>query len=211
MIPTAEDIKKALIDCHGETVYKKLQKAKVAVCGLGGLGSNVAISLVRAGVGELHLIDFDVVDITNLNRQQYFVNQIGLYKTEALADTLQKISPYCKLNTHSLKIDEENIIEILREDDIVVEAFDEAGEKAMLVNGVLENFPDKPIISGSGMAGLESVNLIKTKKIGKRLYICGDEKSDMETLGSLFSPRVMACASHEAMMAIRLIIGETSP
>lgn len=211
MLPSFEEMKEALIKCHGREAYDKMANAKVAVCGLGGLGSNVAISLARVGVGHLHLMDFDVVDISNLHRQQYFANQIGKPKADAIKEILQKISPYGEYNAEKICIDENNIYDLLKDDEIIVEAFDDPSNKAMLVNEVLEKFPDKYIVSGSGMAGIGSANLIKTRKFGSRLYICGDEVSDVANEGSLFSSRVMTCAAHEANMVIRLILGETNP
>lgn len=211
MTPSKKEFEDALIARHGKENYEKFKASRVAVCGLGGLGSNVAVSLARAGVGYLHLIDFDTVDISNLNRQHYFVDQIGMAKTEALDLIIKRIAPFCYIKTDYTKVTDKNIYSLLEKDDIVVEAFDSAEEKAVLVNGVLELFSGKPVVSGSGMAGFESLNLIKTRRIGKRLYICGDETSDVEEEGSLFAPRVMSCAAHEAMTVLRLISGITEP
>lgn len=208
MIPTREEFYKALCDRHGEALQAKISAARVAVCGLGGLGSNIAIALARAGVGKLHLIDFDRVDMTNLNRQQYFVRQLGMYKTDALKETLSGIAPYCEVKTDTVRVTEENLAGLLREDDYICEAFDRAEAKAMLVCGVLENFPDKYLVSGSGMAGLSTANTIRTRQVSKRFYLCGDETSDSgEGLG-LISSRVLVCAAHEANMILRLIAGE---
>lgn len=210
-IPSKEEMYKALEERHGIARQKKIAEGKVAICGLGGLGSNIAISLARAGVGHFHLIDFDKVDITNLNRQQYFVRQLGMNKTEALSDTIKKINPYCSIKIDTIKIAPENLKELLREDDIICEAFDRAEEKAMLVNGVLEVFPDKYLVSGSGMAGFGSANTIKTRKIMERFFLCGDEKSDVGDGIGLVSSRVFVCAAHEANMVLRILIGETEP
>ncbi|GFI28542.1 molybdopterin-synthase adenylyltransferase [Lachnospiraceae bacterium] len=103
-IPTQDQMKEALKLRHGEILQKKFSESRVAVCGLGGLGSNIAIALARAGVGTLILIDFDRVDISNLNRQQYKANQVGLPKTEALASNLLEIAPYLTLVTHTVRI-----------------------------------------------------------------------------------------------------------
>lgn len=178
MIPTKEEFYQALCDRHGVELQEKINAARVAVCGLGGLGSNIAIALARAGVGQLHLIDFDRVDMTNLNRQQYFVRQLGRWKTDALKETLSEIAPYCQVLTDTVKVTEENIPELLREDGLICEAFDRPEAKAMLVSGVLEHFPDKYLVSGSGMAGLDTANAIHTRQISRRFYLCGDEVSD---------------------------------
>lgn len=209
MIPTREDMRRAFEERHGARLAQKFSSASVAVCGLGGLGSNVSIALARAGIGRLHLIDFDRVDLSNLNRQQYTVSQLGRYKTEALADTLKEISPYLEVRTDTVRIHEANLEGLLCGDDIICEAFDKATAKAMLVNGVLERFPDKYVVAASGMAGSASANAIQTRKITPRFYLCGDGTSDVSECGSLFAPRVMACAAHQAHMILRLIAGET--
>jgi len=192
---------------HGKELQQKFSLACIAVCGLGGLGSNVAISLARAGVGKLILIDFDKVDISNLHRQQYNVSQLGMYKIDAMKQTLSKIAPYCKIVTHTEKITEDNL-SLIEDCDIVCECFDNAECKAMLVNGVAEQYPDKYIISASGMSGLHTGNTIQTKKLGKRLYICGDGMSDVNSDRALFAPRVMLCAAHQANTVLRIIAGK---
>jgi len=192
---------------HGKDLQQKFSLACIAVCGLGGLGSNVAISLARAGVGKLILIDFDKVDISNLHRQQYNVSQLGIYKTEAMKQTLSEIAPYCEIVTHTEKITEDNL-SLIADCDIVCECFDNAECKSMLVNGVAEQYPDKYIISASGMSGLHTGNIIQTKKLGKKLYICGDGISDVNSDGTLFAPRVMLCAAHQANTVLRIIAGK---
>ena len=198
----------ALIQRHGKTLQRKLSKATVAVCGLGGLGSNIAISLARAGVGKLILIDFDSVDVTNLHRQQYKVSQVGLAKTEALLENLKEIAPYTKYETHLARITDDNAHLLLDEADIICEAFDDAESKAMLANFVLENMPDKYLVAASGMAGLGTANSIKTRKVTDRFYLCGDEKSEVSKEESLVAPRVMLCASHQALTVLRIIAGK---
>lgn len=208
MIPTKEELYQALAQRHGEQLQKKFNDASVAICGLGGLGSNIAIALARAGVGKLHLIDFDKVDVSNLNRQQYFAEQIGLYKTEALQSNLQKIAPYCQIKTDTVKVCEQNIASLLGEEQIICEAFDNAEQKAMLVNGVLTQLPDKCLVAGSGMAGIDTANKIVTRRVSKRFYICGDGKSDIADGNGLFGARVMVCAAHQAHTVLRIIAGE---
>ena len=137
-IPTKEEMQRALEARHGKELQAKFTGSTVAICGLGGLGSNIAVALARAGVGKLILIDFDKVDISNLHRQQYQADQIGLYKTEALTETLKRIAPYVEIVSHSVRMTEENFQELLQDADIICEAFDDAEAKAMLVNGVLE-------------------------------------------------------------------------
>lgn len=193
---------------HGKVLQDKLARAVVAICGLGGLGSNIAISLARAGVGKLILIDFDQVDITNLHRQQYRPRQIGQYKTDALAETLREIAPYVELTTHTLRLTEENFAALLSGADVICEAFDNAEAKAMLVNGVLETLPEAYLVAASGMAGLGSANAIQTRRIAKRFYLCGDGVSDVVDGMGLVSSRVMLCAAHEAHAVLRILAEE---
>ena len=205
LIPTKKEWSKALLDRHGEDVQKKFSSAAVAVCGLGGLGSNIAIALARAGIGKLILIDFDRVDITNLHRQQYKANQIGMNKTNALRDNLLEIAPYIELETHTKRVTEENAIHLLRGADIICEAFDDAECKATLTNLVLETMPDKYLVAASGMAGFGSANAIQTRKVMSRFYLCGDARSDVQSEGSLVSSRVMLCAAHQAHTVLRIL------
>lgn len=208
MIPSKEQMQKALEMRQSIHIQQKLSSATVAICGLGGLGSNIAVMLARAGVGKLILTDFDTVDITNLNRQQYKASQTGKYKTEALSEVLYEIAPYITLETHTVRIDERNAYAILQNADIICEAFDNAQSKAMLANTVLEAFPQKYFIAASGMAGLASANSITTRKISKKFYICGDGVSDVDSMG-IFSSRVTVCAAHQAHAVLRIIAGET--
>ena len=205
LIPTKDEWNKALCERHGEDVQKKFSAATIALCGLGGLGSNIAFSLARAGIGKLILIDFDKVDITNLHRQQYKANQIGMNKTDALRNNLLEIAPYIGIASHTVRITEDNAVEILKDADIICEAFDNAECKAMLTNLVLEIMPDKFLVAASGMAGFGSANSIRTRKITRKFYLCGDEQSDVETEGSLVASRVMLCAAHQAHTVIRIL------
>lgn len=205
LIPTKEEWNKALYERHGEDVQKKYSAATIALCGLGGLGSNIAISLARAGIGKLILIDFDKVDITNLHRQQYKANQIGMDKTDALSENLKEIAPYIGIESHTVRITEDNAVELLKDADIICEAFDNAECKAMLTNLILETMPNKFFVAASGMAGFGSANSIRTRKITSRFYLCGDEESDVQSEGSLVSSRVMLCAAHQAHTVLRIL------
>ncbi len=198
---------KALEQRHGADLQRKFSETSVAVCGLGGLGSNVAISLARAGVGKLHLIDFDRVDISNLHRQQYKVSQLGMYKTEAMKQMLAEIAPYCEVVIDTVQLNDENL-SLIADCDIICECFDNAECKAMLVNGIAERYPEKYIVAASGMSGLHTGNTITTKKLGKGLYLCGDGMSDVADDGTLFAPRVMLCAAHQANTVLRIIAGK---
>ena len=208
MIPTKEEGLSALEQRHGKELQKRFSSAAVAVCGLGGLGSNIAVSLARAGIGKLILIDFDRIDVTNLHRQQYKASQIGEYKSKALPENLKEIAPYIEFETYNVKITEDNATALLQNADIICEAFDNAECKAMLTNIVLERLPDKYLIAASGMAGLGSANAIKTRKVTNRFYLCGDEVSDVAETGSLVSSRVMLCAAHQAHTVLRILANE---
>ena len=203
-----EAIVAALNERHSPEKQKLLSAGRVAIAGLGGLGSNVAYALARIGVGHLHLIDFDVVDITNLNRQQYFMEHVGMYKTEALKSLLMKINPYIEIKTDCVRVTEENIKELFCDNDIVCEAFDNPDAKALLVNGIMEYFPEKKLVSASGMAGFGSSNSIVTRRITKNFYLCGDRVTAPSYGNGLMAPRVAVCAAHEANMITRLILGE---
>ena len=205
MIPTKEEWNRALEERHGKELHKVFSSATVAVCGLGGLGSNIAIALARAGIGKLILCDFDRVEITNLHRQQYKASQIGMYKTDALTDILREIAPYIELEAYTERITEDNAVKRLQGADIICEAFDDAEWKARLANIVLTELRDKYLVAASGMAGLHDANRIRTRKITSKFYLCGDGESDAADGVGLVSSRVMLCAAHEAHTVLRIL------
>lgn len=204
---TSEEFNNALIERHGIEIYNKLKNSKAAIAGLGGLGSNVAIALARAGVGKLLLVDFDKVDITNLNRQQYFIKDIGKAKTDALSKIIREINPVIELETINIKVTEENASKIFKDFGLVCECFDRAENKAMLINTLLTETENTTVISATGMAGYGTSNTITTNKINDRLYICGDRVSGIEQGLGLMAPRVGICAMHQANMALRFLLG----
>jgi sulfur carrier protein ThiS adenylyltransferase len=208
VIPTTEEWFLTLEQRHGKALQGKFSAATVAVCGLGGLGSNIAISLARVGIGKLILIDFDRVDISNLHRQQYKVTQIGKYKAQALAENLLEIAPYLEVQAVTACITEENYMDLLHDADVICEAFDNAEAKAMLANAVLETMPYKYLVAASGMAGMGTPNTIRTRKITKYFYLCGDEISDAADTIGLVAPRVMLCAAHQAHTVLRILADE---
>lgn len=208
LISTKKEWNEALSKRHGEALQERFASAAVAICGLGGLGSNIALALARTGIGRLILIDFDRVDITNLHRQQYKAAQIGMNKTDALRENLAEIAPYIEVETHTVRLTEDTAAEFLDDADIICEAFDDAECKAMLTNTVLEAMPDKYLVAASGMAGLGSANTIRTRRVSKRFYICGDGTSDVAEEGSLVASRVMLCAAHQAHTVLRILAGQ---
>lgn len=205
MLPTKEEWIKALTERHGKELQQAFSSATVAICGLGGLGSNIAISLARVGIGKLILCDFDIVDITNLHRQQYKASQIGMHKTDSLADNLREINPYIVLEVYTERITEDNAVILLQGADIICEAFDDAECKAILTNTVLTQMPDKYLVAASGMAGMGSTNSIKARRITSRFYLCGDETSEVSDGIGLVAPRVSLCAAHEAHTVLRIL------
>lgn len=205
-IVSREEIDQALELRHTKAVQDKIREAKVAVCGLGGLGSNIAIALARCGIGGLHLIDFDRVDLTNLNRQQYSLAQLGRPKPEALKEELLTINPYLSIRADWVRLTEENIPELLEEEPYICEAFDVPEAKAMLTNCVLTHFPEKYLVGASGMAGFGDSNSIRTRRVLPHYYLCGDGVSDIAHCGGLMAPRVMLCAAHQANKILEIII-----
>ena len=207
MVPSREEVLAALEKKQGKAAVEKLRSATVAVCGLGGLGSNITISLARAGVGKLVLIDFDKVDVTNLHRQQYKMAQVGMPKAIALLENLKEIAPYVQYEIHDEKVTPENVVRLLSGADVVCEAFDNALAKSMLVDTVVEKLPEAYLVAASGMAGYGNANRIRTRKITERFFLCGDVESDVENDIGLVAPRVMLCAAHQALVVVRLLLG----
>ena len=187
-------------------ISKKLKETRVCILGLGGLGSNVAVLLARAGIGFLKLVDFDIVEASNLNRQQYRISHIGLKKTEAMKTIIKEINPFVEVETLDIKVDRKNIYSIIGDIEIVVEAFDSAETKAMTIEELLIN-KNKIVVSASGMAGLGPANEIVTRKIKDNFYLVGDNYSDYEEYLGIMSTRVMLCAAHQANIVLRLILG----
>ena len=201
-----EELDRAFDARFPDEMREKLRGAKVAVAGLGGLGSNIAVMLARSGIGHLFLVDFDVVDVTNLNRQMYFISHLGLPKTEALPQILYQINPYLICESMRIKVTPENVRELFKEYPIVCEAFDKPDQKAMLVRELLMQCPETIVVSGNGMAGYGDTNDICTSQKMRRLYVCGDQKTDVGGGIGLMAPRVAACAAHEANKVIQLIM-----
>lgn len=205
-LPPKEALEAMMCSRHTPRVHEKVHNGHVAVCGLGGLGSNAAVYLARTGVGHLHLLDFDTVDASNLNRQSYSVGDLGKRKTDALAAEIHDINPFIDVRTDFVRLTEDNVPELLKEDDIICEAFDNPDAKTMLVHTVLEQCPEKYIVSASGMAGYGASNDIQTKKITDHFYICGDQTRNAQPGRGLMAPRVAICAAHEANLIISLLV-----
>ena len=188
-----------------EEIKNKLKYNSIGIAGAGGLGSNCAVALARSGIGKLIIADFDTVSENNLNRQYYFFDQIGQIKVYALKENIQRINPAVEIETHNVKIDEYNIGHIFFACDIIVEAFDNAEEKRMLIETVLSEFPEKPIISASGIAGYGDNNSLHSRQTDN-LYICGDEKSEISDDNPPLAPKVGIVANMQANLALEILL-----
>jgi sulfur carrier protein ThiS adenylyltransferase len=206
--PSPEEFECLMMARHTPGIHHKIKNSVVGIAGLGGLGSAIAIALARVGVGSLILVDFDVVEPSNLNRQQYFLSQIGMPKVEALQKNLVLINPYVKVRTYREKIDRNNAERIFIEAKVVVEAFDRAEEKAMLINTVSEKMPDKYIVAASGVAGYGENNEIKTVRFSSKIFIVGDQETAAQPGVGLMAPRVGIAAHHQANAVLRILLGE---
>jgi sulfur carrier protein ThiS adenylyltransferase len=205
-MPSADEIEALMASRHTPGVHAKLKAATVGIAGLGGLGSVIAVALARVGVGKLIVADFDVVEPSNLNRQQYFIDQIGLLKTEALVSNLRKINPYVAVEAHAVKLMPDTVFPMFGKTDVMIEAFDRADQKAMLLQAFTERRPDVPFIGASGMAGFGPEETLGIKKMGRNIYIVGDLETAARPGCGLMAPRVGIVASMQANLALRLIV-----
>ncbi|WP_304340549.1 sulfur carrier protein ThiS adenylyltransferase ThiF [Metaclostridioides mangenotii] len=213
VVPSDEELESLMVARHTPNVHRKLKQSKVVIFGLGGLGSNIAISLARVGVGELVLVDYDVVEPSNLNRQQYFIGDIGQNKTTAMKENINKINPFIGIETLNIFVDKEFLDTKRRSGffddvDIIIEAFDDPKCKAEICNYALIQISEKYLIASSGMAGYYDSNIITSKKIRDRFYICGDFVNEAKFGEGLMAPRVSICANHMANLAVQIIVEE---
>lgn len=183
-----------------------LSRKKIGIAGCGGLGSNCAASLARVGVGTLVIADFDRIELTNLNRQYYFMDQLGQFKSVALEKNLNAINPEVRVISHNLLLDPQNIPGIFKGCDIIMEAFDRAEMKAMLIETVLTEMPGIPLITGLGMAGWGKNSLLHTREASANLFICGDEVSEISEQLPPLGPRVAIVANMQANLAMELLL-----
>ena len=203
---TEADFAEAVDSRSNRPIYELMKSASVGIAGCGGLGSNIAAALARSGVGHLAIADFDTVELSNINRQLYSLSHIGKKKVSALSDILLQINPFCRITAHDLRITAENCAGIFSDCGIIIEALDLPDQKAMLVNAVMEQMPEKHIISGNGMAGYGSANSIITRNITDKLTVCGDGITDIADGTGLTAARVMVCAGHIASRAVEIIL-----
>jgi sulfur carrier protein ThiS adenylyltransferase len=186
-------------------VLDALGRSTVGIAGAGGLGSNVAAALARAGVGKLIVADFDVLEPPDLNRQYYFVDQVGRPKVEALGENLMRMNPFSDYEMRNVKIDGDNLREVFGAADLLVEAFDLADQKQMLIEAWLALRPGRPVIAASGLAGYGGNNKLRQRRLGS-LYICGDEASECDVCSAPMAPRVAVVAAMQANLAVELLV-----
>lgn len=206
-VPPAEELEALLVARHTPGVHRTVKAARVGIAGLGGLGSQVAIALARTGVGSLVLADFDVVEPSNLNRQQYFVDQIGLPKASALAATLERINPYLSVQPHAVRLTPDNLPLLFAGCAVVVEAFDLADQKAMLLETALSALPETWVVAASGVAGCDSSDAIRSHRLGERLFVVGDLRVAARPGTGLMAPRVGVAAHAQANLVLRILLG----
>ncbi len=206
VMPPQDVLEHMMAARHTPQVHRRVKQACVGIAGLGGLGSNIAAMLARTGVGHLILADFDTVEPSNLNRQNYFVSHLGMNKTDATAQLLHEINPFIKVETHTVRVDESNAVALFGGCDVVCEAFDNPDCKAELVSALLHETDSVRVVAGSGMAGYGSCNDIVTRRRMSRLYLCGDGETAAANGVGLMAPRVTVCAGHQANMTLRLLL-----
>jgi sulfur carrier protein ThiS adenylyltransferase len=187
-------------------IRSHLGRFKVGIAGAGGLGSNCAVALARSGVGTLVLSDFDIIEETNLSRQYYFKDQIGMMKTQALKENISRINPDIIVIDNQEILDRINIPEIFSECDVIVEALDRSDMKEMLIETVQLKMPGTPLVIGSGLSGWGKSNAIRYKKIDDTLYVCGDESSESSPDIPPMAPRVGIVANMQANTVIEILM-----
>ena len=184
-----------------------LKNKCVCIAGCGGLGSNVAVALARIGVGKLIIADYDKIEKDNLNRQYFFSDQIGIFKATALKENIYRIDQSIEVEAHIVKLTPKEITELFKGAEIIVEAFDKAEMKEMIVETVLSEFPDKPIVCGAGLAGWGGTELIKVER-HDNLYIVGDHISETSEDDPPIAPRVGIVANMMANVVLELLLGK---
>jgi sulfur carrier protein ThiS adenylyltransferase len=191
-----------------ENISARLEKACVGIAGAGGLGSNAAIALIRAGVQNIVIADFDNVEKSNLNRQYFFTDQIGMPKVEALKINALRINPDCNITAHYVKVTTDNVVELFSGCDVIIEAFDKADQKIMLIEVLMEQLPDIPLVVGSGMGGWGKSVEIQCKQLGN-VVLCGDFETEADESNPPLAPRVGIVANMQANEALRLLLART--
>lgn len=182
---------------------KKVQKHKIGIGGAGGLGSNIAIMLVRSGFNKFEIVDSDTIEPSNLNRQPFLINEVGNIKVNTLKTLLRNINPEIKVSTSCVRWYEEKSPYLFKDCTFIIEAFDHADEKQKFV----EYYQDKTnyIICASGMSGFDIQEQLKIQNVGN-IYIVGDQKSNVTNDTPPMAPRVTACAAIMAGLVLELTL-----
>ncbi len=188
-----------------ERIKEILSSKTVGIAGCGGLGSNCAVALARVGIGKLILVDFDRIEESNLNRQNYYIDQVGQVKVYTLQDNMYYINPDVEVEAYRKKLGPRNLIQVYKDCDVIVEAFDHAEMKQMIIETVLRKLHDIPLVVGVGMAGWGNNNTIKTRRDGN-LYICGDESSEIGEDNPPLAPRVGIVANMQANTVLEILL-----
>jgi len=188
-----------------ENIAVRLEKSCVGIAGAGGLGSNAAIALIRAGVQNIVIADYDNVEKSNLNRQYFFADQIGMSKVEALKINALRINSDCNIAAHHLKVTPENAVALFSGCDVIVEAFDNAAQKIMLIETLMEQLPHVPLVVGSGMGGWGRSNEIQCKQL-ENIVLCGDFETESDESHPPLAPRVGIVANMQANEVLRLLL-----
>lgn len=196
---------------------ERLSKAHIGIAGVGGLGSNCAMMLARCGVGHFVLVDHDVVDASNLNRQHFFPRHVGMPKVQALAEQMFDLNEEISIVTSMLELNAYNVKDIFAPCSIVVEAVDFASVKAMIIQDLISS--GKSVVAASGMAGWGGP-CMKKKTLGTRLTVVGDFVNEVSTaqesafcgedakpMLAPLAPRVMMAASMQADAVLALLLG----
>ena len=190
-----------------EKIRIKLENSSVGIAGAGGLGSNIAVSLARAGIGRLVIVDFDSVEESNLNRQYYFRDQIDMIKVEALKENIRHIDESIKVEIFNHKLTKDTMDRPFHNVDVIVEALDSAETKTTFIEEIMQKLPDVPLVGCSGVAGYGQSGRIGTKKLGN-LYMVYDEKARDSDKDVLMAPRVILMASWQANIVLEILLGE---
>ena len=190
-----------------QRIRTHLEKSRVGIAGVGGLGSNAAVSLIRAGVGSLVLVDFDEVEESNLNRQYYFRDQIGQKKVDALRENIQRITPSVTIETYCEELKPGNMTTYFQDVDVIIEALDNAEIKTAFIEEVLRMLPDTPLVAASGVAGYGHSDRVSTRKLGK-LFVCYDKQARSSEEDVLMAPKVCLMANWQANIVLEILLGE---
>lgn len=194
-----------MLELNLEEIKIRLGKRTVGIAGAGGLGSNCAVALARVGIGKLVIADFDIVTPENLNRQYFFIDQTGMKKVDALRENIKRANPSTRVEAYDLKLDSSNIPVIFRECDIIVEAFDLAEMKKMIIETVIAEMAGIYIVAGSGVAGFGNNNQLRTTKIDN-IYICGDQQNETSPNLPPLAPRVGIVACMQANQVLEILL-----